>query len=64
MPQVPEAPKEAMVFMEDLPENEQDMTGLGKYGAGKLYNASLPSLFLWHPSSAGISQYFSLLLLG
>ena len=36
--QVPEAPKEAMVFMEDLPEDQQDVTGMGKYGAGGLYS--------------------------
>ena len=33
--QIPEAPKESVVFMEDLPEDEQDVTGLGKYGAGE-----------------------------
>ena len=32
--QVPEAPKQPQTFMEDLPEEEQDTTGLGKYGAG------------------------------
>ena len=32
--QIPEAPKEQMVFMEDLPEDEQDHSGLSKYGAG------------------------------
>lgn len=30
----PEAPKTEQIFMEDLPEEEQDTTGLGKYGAG------------------------------
>ena len=32
---MPEAPKEAMVFMEDLPEDQQDVSGMGKYGAGE-----------------------------
>lgn len=31
---VPVAPKTAQVFIEDLPESEQDVTGLAKYGAG------------------------------
>eukprot|EP00891_Asterochloris_glomerata_P004495 jgi/Astpho2/4495/e_gw1.00067.112.1_t len=31
---VPEAPTTAQVFLEDLPEDEQDITGLAKYGAG------------------------------
>lgn len=31
---VPEAPKEAQKFLEDLPVEQQDTTGLGKYGAG------------------------------
>ena len=39
--QVPEAPKEAMVFMEDLPEDQQDVSGMGKYGAGKLPRPAL-----------------------
>lgn len=30
----PEAPKQAQTFIEDLPEEEQDHTGLAKYGAG------------------------------
>jgi ubiquitin carboxyl-terminal hydrolase 14 len=30
----PEAPPQAQTFVEDLPEEEQDTTGLGKYGAG------------------------------
>lgn len=30
---IPEAPKES-VFLEDLPENEQDIDGFAKYGAG------------------------------
>ena len=30
----PEAPTKAQTFVEDLPEEEQDVTGLGKYGAG------------------------------
>ena len=34
--QVPEAPTSSMVFLEDLPEDEQDLSGLGKYGAGGL----------------------------
>ena len=33
--QLHEAPTNAPVFMEDLPEEQQDHTGLGKYGAGK-----------------------------
>ena len=33
--QISEAPTNAPVFMEDLPEEEQDHTGLAKYGAGK-----------------------------
>ena len=32
--QLPEAPTNAPVFMEDLPEDEQDVTGFAKYGAG------------------------------
>ena len=32
--QIPEAPQQAMTFMEVLPEVEHDVTGLGKYGAG------------------------------
>lgn len=31
---VPEAPAQLQTFLEDLPEEEQDTTGLGKYGAG------------------------------
>ncbi|GAB4823352.1 hypothetical protein N2152v2_010398 [Parachlorella kessleri] len=31
---LPEAPKQQQTFMEDLPEDEQDATGLTKYGAG------------------------------
>ncbi|KDD75798.1 ubiquitin carboxyl-terminal hydrolase [Helicosporidium sp. ATCC 50920] len=31
---VPEAPQHAQAFVEDLPEDEQDHSGLGKYGAG------------------------------
>mmetsp|Transcript_11570 Transcript_11570/g.23128 ORF Transcript_11570/g.23128 Transcript_11570/m.23128 type:complete len:492 (-) Transcript_11570:40-1515(-) len=31
---VPVAPEKEQVFLEDLPEEEQDTTGLGKYGAG------------------------------
>ena len=31
---VPEAPVTQQTFVEDLPEEEQDITGLGKYGAG------------------------------
>lgn len=31
---VPEAPTQQQTFMEDLPEEEQDTSGLGKYGAG------------------------------
>lgn len=31
---VPAAPEKEQVFLEDLPEEEQDTTGLGKYGAG------------------------------
>ncbi|KAK9908278.1 hypothetical protein WJX75_005397 [Coccomyxa subellipsoidea] len=31
---LPEAPTNAPVFMEDLPEDEQDVTGFAKYGAG------------------------------
>jgi len=30
----PEAPKQAQTFVEDFPEEEQDHTGLAKYGAG------------------------------
>ena len=33
--QLPEAPTNAPVFLEDLPEDEQDHTGFAKYGAGK-----------------------------
>lgn len=32
--QLPDAPTNAPVFMEDLPEEEQDVTGYAKYGAG------------------------------
>lgn len=32
--QIPEAPEVAPVFMEDIPEDEQDIMGLKKYGAG------------------------------
>lgn len=31
---VPEAPKDVPVFVEDLPEDEQDIMGFSKYGAG------------------------------
>ena len=31
---VPEAPQGSQVFLEDLPENEQDIDGFAKYGAG------------------------------
>ncbi|EFN53318.1 hypothetical protein CHLNCDRAFT_25814 [Chlorella variabilis] len=31
---VPEAPTTQQTFMEDLPEEEQDTSGMGKYGAG------------------------------
>lgn len=31
---VPEAPQSSQVFLEDLPENEQDIEGFAKYGAG------------------------------
>ena len=31
---VPEAPQSSHVFLEDLPENEQDVDGFAKYGAG------------------------------
>ncbi|PSC76595.1 ubiquitin carboxyl-terminal hydrolase 6 [Micractinium conductrix] len=31
---VPEAPTQQQTFMEDLPEEEQDTSGMGKYGAG------------------------------
>jgi ubiquitin carboxyl-terminal hydrolase 14 len=31
---VPEAPTAAQTFVEDLPEEEQDVTGMSKYGAG------------------------------
>ena len=31
---VPQAPEKEQVFLEDLPEEEQDTTGLSKYGAG------------------------------
>lgn len=31
---VPQAPKKEQIFLEDLPEDEQDTTGLSKYGAG------------------------------
>ena len=31
---VPEAPVAAQTFVEDLPEEEQDVTGMSKYGAG------------------------------
>ena len=31
---VPEAPTTSQVFVEDLPENEQDIDGFSKYGAG------------------------------
>ena len=31
---VPEAPQSSQVFLEDLPENEQDVDGFAKYGAG------------------------------
>lgn len=34
--QIPEAPEVAPVFMEDIPEDEQDIMGLKKYGAGAL----------------------------
>ena len=33
--QLPDAPTNAPVFMEDLPEEEQDVTGYAKYGAGE-----------------------------
>ena len=33
--QLPEGPTSAPVFMEDLPEDEQDVTGFAKYGAGE-----------------------------
>ena len=32
--QLPEAPAKAQVFLEDLPEEEQDVNGFAKYGAG------------------------------
>ncbi len=32
--QLPEAPAKAHVFLEDLPEDEQDAAGFAKYGAG------------------------------
>ena len=31
---VPEAPQSSQVFLEDLPESEQDIEGFAKYGAG------------------------------
>ena len=31
---VPEAPQSSQVFLEDLPESEQDVDGFAKYGAG------------------------------
>ena len=34
MPQVPEPPTTALTFVEDLPEDEQDVEGYSKYGAG------------------------------
>ncbi len=34
MLQLLEAPTNVPVFMEDLPQEEQDHTGLAKYGAG------------------------------
>lgn len=33
--QLPDAPTNAPVFIEDLPEEEQDVTGYAKYGAGE-----------------------------
>lgn len=32
--EAPQAPKNAPIFVEDLPEEEQDVTGMAKYGAG------------------------------
>jgi hypothetical protein len=32
--QIPEAPAEAPIFMEDIPEDERDVMGFKKYGAG------------------------------
>lgn len=32
--EAPQAPKNAPLFVEDLPEEEQDVTGMAKYGAG------------------------------
>ncbi len=32
--EAPQAPKNVPVFVEDLPEEEQDVTGMAKYGAG------------------------------
>jgi len=45
--QIPEAPKEVMTFMEDLPEDEQDVSGLGKYGAGEFSEAMLTETWHW-----------------
>jgi hypothetical protein len=40
--QLPEAPTNAPVFMEDLPEDEQDVTGFAKYGAGDQFHPPRP----------------------
>ena len=41
MEQVPEAPTKALTFVEDLPEDEQDVEGYSKYGAGMLQDRIL-----------------------
>lgn len=48
--QLPETPTNAPVFMEDLPEEEQDVTGYAKYGAGKAITG-MP-----HDSSSGLHK--------
>ena len=46
--QVPEAPKDAPTFMEDLPEEERDTEGLSKYGAGQAWPAHQLSTVAQH----------------
>ena len=40
--QVPEAPTTAVTFVEDLPEDEQDVEGFSKYGAGECQQSTIP----------------------
>ena len=49
--QLPDAPTNAPVFMEDLPEEEQDVTGYAKYGAGKCSHGHATHLLLQSPQN-------------